>query len=314
MPDATAQPDTSKNTHAEAALSSPVSLPASPPASSFNLLIAGTLTLWQREMIRFLRQRNRVIGALATPIVFWLLLGSGLNDTFVINAEGGRIAIDASNDAPATSDSLGYLAYFFPGTITLILLFTAIFSTISVIEDRRDGFLQGVLVSPTPRLAIVLGKVFGGATLAAGQGVLFLLAWPFVLGQWPGLGAMLASAVVMFILAAGLTALGLMIAWPMSSTAGYHAIMNLFLMPMWFLCGAVFPIATAPLWLQVFMYANPLTYGQATLVHALHGSAGTASTTGVLPLFTALLLMLTLTIAMIGLCVRVVAKPSRDGN
>ena len=94
------------------------------------------LTLWRREMVRFFRQRNRVAGALATPLVFWLLLGLGLNRSFTV-------AATAMTDQP----SIGYLEYFYPGTIVLILLFTAIFSTISVIEDRREGFLQSVYLS-----------------------------------------------------------------------------------------------------------------------------------------------------------------------
>src|SRR6188768_2397851 len=101
------------------------------------------LSLCHRELVRFLRQRNRIIGALATPLVFWLLIGGGMNRSFQSNLPGGE----------------NYLRYFFPGTVLMILLFTAIFSTISVIEDRREGFLQGVLVSPASRLSIVLGKI-----------------------------------------------------------------------------------------------------------------------------------------------------------
>lgn len=211
-------------------------------------------TLWRREVVRFLRQRNRVVGALATPIVFWLLLGSGLDRTFTVDA--------ASPDAA----DIGYLAYFFPGAMTMILLFTSIFSTITVIEDRREGFLQGVLVSPAPRLAIVLGKTLGGATLATLQAVVFLALWPLV-GPFPGWASLAGCVAAAAVVSLGLTALGLCLAWPMRSTAGFHAVMNLILMPMWFLSGAVFPVATAPLWLKAVMYLNPLTYGQ-TLVSA----------------------------------------------
>ena len=111
-------------------------------------------TLWQREIVRFYRQRSRIVGALATPILFWLVLGSGFAGSF---------------QASEGIDSLGYAEYFFPGTIVLVVLFTAIFSTISVIEDRKEGFLQAVLVAPVPRSAIVLGKVLGGSTLALGN-------------------------------------------------------------------------------------------------------------------------------------------------
>src|SRR5690606_30114401 len=110
-----------------------------------------SVTLWRRELVRFFRQRNRVIGALATPVMFWLMLGSGLNTTF-----------RSATFSDGAASGIGYLEFFYPGTVMLMVLFTAIFSTISVIEDRREGFLQAVLVSPSPRLAIVLGKVLGG--------------------------------------------------------------------------------------------------------------------------------------------------------
>src|SRR5881396_1380148 len=129
-----------------------------------NMLLP-SLTLWQREMVRFFRQRDRVVGALATPIVFWLLLGLGLGKSF---------------STPGTPAGHGYLEYFYAGTLVMILLFTAIFSTISVIEDRREGFLQGVLVAPVGRLAIVLGKLLGGTTLAFVQGLAFLVFAPWV--------------------------------------------------------------------------------------------------------------------------------------
>jgi ABC-2 type transport system permease protein len=236
---------------------------ASLPAAPVGLWLPAC-SLWRREMVRFFRQRNRVIGALATPLVFWLLLGTGLNRSFTPPSAAG---------ADAAASNVGYLAYFYPGTVVLVVLFTAIFSTISVIEDRREGFLQGVLVAPIRRLSIVLGKVLGGASVATVQGVILLALWP-VVGPWPGWGAMLAAVGMLFLLGLGLTGLGLCIAWPMDSTAGFHAIMNLFLMPMWFLSGAVFPIDAVPGWMAVIMRLNPLTYGHAAFAAALSGSDG----------------------------------------
>src|SRR3954452_3440995 len=134
-------------------------------ASAAPGMLLPAVSLAKRELVRFLRQRNRVIGALATPVVFWLLIGAGMGRSF--RAEG----------AP---QDYGYLQFFFPGTVLMILLFTAIFSTISIIEDRREGFLQSVLVAPVPRMAIVLGKVLGGTVLAFGQALLFLLLAPTV--------------------------------------------------------------------------------------------------------------------------------------
>lgn len=220
--------------------------------------------LWKREVKRFFRQRNRVIGAVATPVVFWLLLGLGLNETFRVSP--GSTPGETGTEA---ADGIGYLEFFFPGMVVMMVLFTAIFSTISVIEDRKEGFLQGVLASPAKRWAIVLGKVLGGASIATVQGVVLLAIW-CVFFAWPGVVNLVAAVGVMFVIAVGLTGLGLLIAWPMDSTAGFHAIMNLLLMPMWFLCGAVFPVETAgPM--KWVMYANPLTYGNTTFAWALQG-------------------------------------------
>jgi ABC-2 type transport system permease protein len=212
------------------------------------------LSLAQRELVRFLRQRNRVIGALATPIVFWMLVGGGMGRSF---------------RAPGLPDGENYLQYFFPGTILMILLFTAIFSTISIIEDRREGFLQSVLVAPVSRMAIVLGKVLGGTVLAFAQAAVFLLLGPLV-GVRPSAGGLLLALGLMGLLAFALTALGFCIAWRMSSTQGFHAVMNLFLMPMWFLSGALFPAHNASGPLRAVMLLNPLTYGLEGVRDALY--------------------------------------------
>jgi ABC-2 type transport system permease protein len=213
-------------------------------------------TLWWREIVLFYRQRSRVIGALATPIFFWILIGSGIGTS--VPASG------------AVSDGENYLHYFFPGTLVLIVLFTAIFSTISIIEDRREGFLQAVLVAPVFRSSIVLGKVLGGTTLALMQGILFLLIG-LIGGMVPLSAAGTLSAVgVLFVVAFALTSLGFAIAWSMDSTQGYHSIMNLFLIPMWLLSGALFPISGAFTWIKAVMAVNPLSYGVAAVRQSLH--------------------------------------------
>jgi ABC-2 type transport system permease protein len=271
-------------------------------------LLGPTLTLWRREMVGFFRQRNRVVSALITPVLFWLMLGSGLNSSF--NSDASSVATTISETAPQAEAETGYLAYFFPGTISMILLFTAIFSTITVIEDRKAGFLQGVLVSPAPRLSIVLGKVFGGASIAMIHGLIFLIIWPFV-GDWPGIGPILLAIVIMFVMSIALTTLGVCIAWPMDSTAGFHAIMMVFLMPMWFLSGAVFPVGTAPLPLKVAMYANPLTYGQELLAACLSNgeiSIGLAISPAVAAVIFGLV-----TALLLALSVRLVSRPRKDG-
>ena len=222
--------------------------------------ILAVRTLTRREIVRFLRQRNRVIGALATPLVFWFLIGSGVGKSF--SGSGG-----SPGGGPAAS-TVSYLHYFFPGTLLLIVLFTAIFSTISIIEDRREGFLQGVLVSPIPRAAFVLAKLLGGTFLALAQClVIYFLALGF--GLPFSIGAFFLFLGTVIVLGLGLTALGYLIAWPLDSTQGFHAIMNLFLMPLWFLSGALFPPGGSAGWLQWMIRLNPLSYGLTLLRLAL---------------------------------------------
>ena len=212
------------------------------------------LTLAQRELTRFFRQRTRVVGALGQPILFWILFGAGLHGSFRGPAE------------------MTYQEYFFPGVAVMILMFTAIYSTISIIEDRREGFLQGVLVAPIPRSSLVLGKIFGGTILAVLQSVGFLLLGPALsfVGLAPplhtGLTWQNAPAAIAFLALVGfsLTALGYLIAWPMDSTHGFHAIMSVFLLPMWLLSGSFFPPGESG-WLSWVIRLNPLTYGVAGL-------------------------------------------------
>ncbi len=226
----------------------------------YNAWLLPIVSLWRRDVVRFLRQRSRIVGALGTPIVFWLLIGSGMRHSFKMTG---------------TAVQTDYLEYAFPGTVVLIVLFTAIFSTISLIEDRREGFMQGVLVAPVGRSVIVLGKVLGSTTLAVGQSVLFLLLAPTIgiSMTWGSVGAVLS---VLVIISLGLSALGFLIAWPMDSTQGFHAVMNLFLVPMWLLSGAFFPASGASGWVGLLMTINPLTYGVAAMRHAMYWGDGLA--------------------------------------
>ena len=218
------------------------------------MLCAGTI--WQREIVRFVRQRSRIIGAFGQPVLFWLLLGSGFGRNFRYAGGGGE----------------GYLEYFYPGIIAMVVLFTAIFSTFAVVDDRKARFLQGVLAAPVPRSAIVLGQVMGGATLALLQGVLLLVATPLA-GVPLTLEAALASVLVMGLIGFALTALGLLLAWRIESTQGFHSIMSLLLIPLWLLSGAVFPVGGAHPLIGFIMQVNPLTYGVAALRRTLYLSA-----------------------------------------
>lgn len=208
------------------------------------------MSLWWREIVRFYRNRSRVIGVIASPLLFWVVIGSGFGTSFRSGAPGGQSH---------------YLEYFFPGAVTMIVLFTSIFAMMSVIEDRKEGFLLSVLVAPVHRSVIVMGKVLGGATLAAVQGLLFLAFTPFLRGAHIGFDNIVPIVVTVFLISFALTALGFAIAWPMDSTQAFHAIVNLFLLPLWMLSGALFPLSGASGWIRVLMQLNPVTYGNEAL-------------------------------------------------
>jgi ABC-2 type transport system permease protein len=200
----------------------------------------GAATLWQRELVRFWRQKSRVLGVVASPLVFWLIIGYGSND----------------------------LGRFYSGALVLTVMFSAIFSTISIIEDRREGFLLSMLVSPAPRTSLVLGKIMGSATLAWIQGLIFLAFAPLA-GVRIGPMELLPVVAAILLISFTLTGLGFVIAWRMESTAGFHAIMNLLLVPMWMVSGSLFPMATAHGWVKAIMWVNPLTYSIALLNYTL---------------------------------------------
>jgi ABC-2 type transport system permease protein len=255
-----------------AALSRPIA-----PASAGILLPA--FTLWWREIVRFYRQKTRVIGVLASPLLFWVVIGSGFGTSFRSGVAQGQ---------------QHYMDYFYPGALIMIVLFTSIFAMMSLIEDRKEGFLLSVLVAPVPRSAIVLGKVMGGTTLSAVQGMIFLIFAPFAGVHLNPLQILLVSLVV-FLVSFALTALGFAIAWPMDSTQAFHGIINLFLLPLWLLSGALFPMTGASGWIRVLMYMNPLTYGVEALRALLYPGM-----TATFPLSSAIATLLLFSLVMFG--------------
>jgi ABC-2 type transport system permease protein len=215
-------------------------------------------SLWLREIVRFYRQKARVAGVIASPLIFWVVLGAGFAHSF--NAGSGT--------------SAHYLGYFFPGSVAMIVLFTAIFSMMSLIQDRNEGFLLSVLAAPVSRSSVVLGKVLGGGTLAAIQGIIFLVFAPLV-GVHLTPAAIGLSILAVVMISFELTALGFAIAWPMDSTQAFHAVVNVLLIPLWLLSGALFPLSGAAGWMRFCMMLNPLTYGVEALRGALFPDAPT---------------------------------------
>jgi ABC-2 type transport system permease protein len=257
MLEAAAPPETT------AAAAKPSSQPRKDEPLTPQPLRASASLAW-REILRFFRQPNRIVGSIGTPVLFWLLFGTGLKNSFSLSAAG--------------QSGTSFLEYYFAGSLVLILLFTSIFTSISIIEDRREGFLQGVLVAPIPRWSIVLGKVLGGSCIALLQGLIFLLLALTLPIEWHPL-AIVQLVLLLALTSLALTSLGFFIAWRMDSTQGFHAIMNLVLMPLWLLSGGFFPIPAlteSATWtdraLHWTMRANPLTYAVAGTRHLLEGA------------------------------------------
>ncbi len=251
-----------------------------PTGATFSLMPA--LSLWRREVVRFYRNMSRVIGIVASPLLFWVVIGAGFGTSFRNPAGAGN--------------GQSYLDYFFPGALMMIVLFTSIFAMMSLIEDRNEGFLLSVLVAPVHRSVIVLGKVLGGTTLASVQGLLFLLIAPF-LGIHFGLLQLLLVTLDIVLVAFSLTALGFIIAWPMDSTAGFHAIINLFLIPLWLLSGSMFPVSSASPWMAFVMRLNPLTYGTEALRSLLFPAVASPQ----FPLATCLAVLVVFTVVLFAL-------------
>jgi ABC-2 type transport system permease protein len=229
--------------------------------SPLRLNLATLSVLTSRDLRRFFRQRSRVVGALVQPLIFWLVIGSGLSGSFRMpGAEG-----------------VGYVQYFYPGIVMLVVLFTSIFTTMSVIEDRHKGFLQAVLVAPASRASVVLGKTLGGVTIALVQAALFLCLSPLAgfdprTVDWPQIAAMLLLTSI------GLSSLGFAIAWWLDSTQGYHVVMSVLLIPLWILSGAMFPMDGAAGWIRWMMRLNPMSYCVSGIRRALYGHTQLAIT------------------------------------
>lgn len=211
--------------------------------------------LARRDLLRLMRERTRWLGLVAQPLMLLAILGAGFSESLVV--------------AGTTGNSMQYL---YPGILGMVLLFTSIFSTMSVIEDRESGFLQGVLVAPGSPAALVLGKTAGVTIIILVQTALFLLAAPLADTPWDGIAWPTLLAVVL-LSNVGLTCANFVFAWLLRSTQAYHALMSVVLMPLWIVSGAMFPAPSG--WMGALVAVNPMTYGVSGLRHAL----GTATPT-----------------------------------
>jgi len=216
--------------------------------------------MWLREVKKFLRSKSRIIGALGQPIFYLLALGYGLGSVFQAAGQGS------------------YIEFLVPGIIGMTIIFTSIFNGMAVIWDRQFGFLKETLVAPVSRIAIMLGRTFGGATVATAQGcIVFILTLFF--GFHPYSWWLVIPALfVMFLIATLFSGLGIMVASLLSDMQGFQLIMNFLVMPMFFLSGSLFPLNNIPFLLKVLATIDPLSYGvdalRTLLINVTHFGIG----------------------------------------
>lgn len=219
--------------------------------------------LWYREVLRYGRDRARIISSLGPPFFFLFVFGSGLAPAIGGLGSGGL------------ASSVNYMQFLFPGTLAMTILFTSMFTGTSIVWDREFGFLKEVLVAPVGRTAMALGKILGGSTVAMLQGTLMLIFAPLV-GVPLTVGLVLRLWLLMFVIAFALTALGVTIAANMRSMEGFQMIMNFLNVPLLFLSGAFFPLRGLPAWLAALVRVNPFTYAVDALRQAVLQSLGFA--------------------------------------
>jgi ABC-2 type transport system permease protein len=241
-----------------------VDLAAPPPRMSLAAQLGGLYAIWLREVKRAVRDRGQLVGGVSRPILWVLIMGIGLNPYF-----RGEVYGEVKFVVPYT-----YLQFIFPAVIALNIMYTSVQSAVSVIWDRQFGFLREVLVSPMPRSLVLLGKVLGGATVALFHGCLVL-----ILARFADIPLTLADIAVgiplMFLLAFGLTSLGVIIANRVRSFEGFGVFSNAVILPLYFTSSSIFPLDPAltqsqalviyPEWLVWLVTVNPLTYAVDSL-------------------------------------------------
>ena len=211
-----------------------------------------------REFKRFFRQRLRLLVTIARPLLWLFIVGAGFG-SLVDSGEPGT-----------------YLRFILPGIVGMTILFSSVFSTISVVWDREFGFLREMLVAPVSRLSIVMGKLFAGSSLSLFQGTMLLIVAPFV-GIEITVTKFFLMLLLMGLVSLAITAFGLVIASFLTSLEGFNVIMNFIVLPMFFLSGALYPIKALPAILVKIAYINPLYYGVDSFKHILLTEGSTLS-------------------------------------
>ncbi|HXA28729.1 MAG TPA: ABC transporter permease [Candidatus Angelobacter sp.] len=225
--------------------------------------------IWYRDLIRYARDRTRLVASLAQPLLFLVVFGVGLSSSLG-SVGGGRGGSAAFSTGGA---SLSYIQYIYPGVVGMAVLFTAMFSSMSIVWDREFGFLKEILVAPIDRSAVAIGKALGGATQAMLQGLIMLAVGPIIGVHLTPL-TVVEVIPILFLIAFTLTAFGVAIAARMRSMQGFQVIMNFLLMPVFFLSGSLFPLVGLPAWMTVLTRIDPVAYGIAPLRTAVLSTSG----------------------------------------
>lgn len=245
--------------------------------TTFNRAMQTIYTMWLREMIRFSRSKSRIIGALATPLFFLVILGTGFSSAFQVRGGG-------------TFDK----SYLVPGLIGMAILFASLMGGVSIIWDREFGFLKEILIAPVSRFFVSLGKAIGGVTTAMIQGLLIMIIAWLIGVHYVSFWGVIAGIAIMFISGLGFIGLGIAIASKIDSHEGFQMVMSFLTMPLVLLSGAFFPISNLPAWLKVLVYANPLTYGVEALRYCLLGNS-------TISIYMSITVLLVFSVAMIAL-------------
>jgi ABC-2 type transport system permease protein len=204
--------------------------------------LRATVVVWQREMIRFWRDRSRALASSLQPLLFLFVLGTGLSSLM----------------GAATPD-VDFRTFLFPGVLAMSVLFTAIFSGVSIVWDREFGFLREMMVAPISSGSIMLGKCLGGASIATLQSIVILALAGLVGVPYDPL-MLIELVLLLFLMAFSLTALGLVLAARVKQVQAAMPLVQLAVTPMMFLSGALFPLANLPTWLATVVLVNPMTY------------------------------------------------------
>jgi ABC-2 type transport system permease protein len=238
--------------------------------------LSGIYTLWHREVLRYSRERSRIISSFIQPLLWLIIFGAGIS-----------LPIHSAAN-------ISYQMFIFPGVITQALQFTSMFMGISVIWDRQFGFMKEILVAPISRVSVFLGKMFGVSTDAIVQGII-IFPFGLLIGVPLHFQAFFEAIPVMLLITFGVVCVGLTIASFLTSLESFGLIQTFVNLPLFFLSGALFPVTNIPAWLQWVFYVNPLTYGVDALRSIILGGAWTP----LLPLYQEILILLTFDTAMI---------------